>query len=792
MFSKMTQIFSHPHPSSQSLFRRILWARWITICSLLLLITPQAEAQTSVTNGLVAYYPFIDSVNGTDASPSITWDIPPYWDSTTGGLLFNDTNQSFSITATNVAFSARSSFSVSVFLKASSQHNEFFFHTSSFYISLTGDNRVQVWSVSDGVNTPLNSVIITNAHSYTVSFDVPALNATKGLASIFVDGVLISQKLLPVQTTDDEHITVGWPQDGHPGYGGLMRSLKLYNRALSLEESQSIAIEDALFNAITPYDRLNSGLYANYPLHGDYEDKAGTNLTLDDLFNPGTPGYLVTDRFGEPESAYQTSGSSTTGWTSLRNNAFTFPTPDFTVSAWWRTEPFNIGAHNAGRIIDDDDGDPLATGNKGAIVIDVRGNGLPTNNVIGATIGTGNSFVGGITATNPTDISLWHHSVVTVSGTTAFMYLDGRKVGSAILSQPIVSGVRLLYLAGRGWPGAANDFRIYNRGLSAGEVAALYNLESTFPNEPRLATLEANITNGFIVSFNVIDAGTGYSTNPVIVIQGGGGSGASAVAMVTNGHIASVTVLNPGRNYSSSPTILVDAPPHPQRQAQAQAELAGPFVVAATVSDHGAGYTNTPQVYILGGGGAGATAEALLFNGSVAEVNIVDPGIGYTSTPTVIVEPPPGYPPSKPTATATVVNGEVTMISLTSIGTGYGTNVPPVSIIGGGGAGATATAVVQNGLVVGILVTGAGSGYSSTPTVIIGDPAGKASLSLEISQVQVFLNLVYGYTYKLITTVDGGITWTDTGAPFLATSTNMTKLVNVSSRFQLFRTVQVP
>jgi len=78
------------------------------------------------------------------------------------------------------------------------------------------------------------------------------------------------------------------------------------------------------------------------------------------------------------------------------------------------------------------------------------------------------------------------------------------------------------------------------------------------------------------------------------------------------------------------------SPPCSPHTATATATLDDGFVVAATITDGGCGYTNTPSVLIVGGGGTGATATAVVSNGVVVGVTITDAGIGYTSTPTVV------------------------------------------------------------------------------------------------------------------------------------------------------------
>ncbi len=78
----------------------------------------------------------------------------------------------------------------------------------------------------------------------------------------------------------------------------------------------------------------------------------------------------------------------------------------------------------------------------------------------------------------------------------------------------------------------------------------------------------------------------------------------------------------------------------PPRTATATATVVNGFVVGATVTDVGYGYTNTPTVRIIGGGGSGAQSVAVMTNGAVIAVNALSTGYGYTSTPIIVIEPP--------------------------------------------------------------------------------------------------------------------------------------------------------
>ena len=61
-----------------------------------------------------------------------------------------------------------------------------------------------------------------------------------------------------------------------------------------------------------------------------------------------------------------------------------------------------------------------------------------------------------------------------------------------------------------------------------------------------------------IKSFNISDAGAGYSNPPKVEFVGGGGSGATATAYVGGGKITEIKVDNPGSGYKSAPTIVLN------------------------------------------------------------------------------------------------------------------------------------------------------------------------------------------------------------------------------------------
>lgn len=225
------------------------------------------------------------------------------------------------------------------------------------------------------------------------------------------------------------------------------------------------------------------------------------------------------------------------------------------------------------------------------------------------------------------------------------------------------------------------------------------------------------------------------------------------------------------------------------RIASATAQVVNGFVVGASITDGGSGYTNAPTVTISGGGGTGATAVATVSNGAVNKITITNPGIGYTSTPTITIAPPP-FPPRRAVATTQVINGFVVGATVSDGGFGY-QQPPAVLITGGGGVGARAVATVANGVVTGITITHPGAGYASAPAIRIASPPFSPSLSVEVSRVNVKLRVVLGRKYQIESTTDL-VTWTPAGPAFVAEDEDLVQEFPVDAVGRLFRINQVP
>jgi hypothetical protein len=110
-------------------------------------------------------------------------------------------------------------------------------------------------------------------------------------------------------------------------------------------------------------------------------------------------------------------------------------------------------------------------------------------------------------------------------------------------------------------------------------------------------------------------------------------------------------------------------------------------------------------------------------------------------TPDLAIPPVAQITKIRATATATVVAGEVTALTVVNAGQGYDPFVPPSVTFsgGGGGSGAAATAVIdpETGSILRFNVTSKGTGYSVAPTVVVANTPS--------TQTQRTGGVLYGY-----------------------------------------------
>ena len=126
---------------------------------------------------------------------------------------------------------------------------------------------------------------------------------------------------------------------------------------------------------------------------------------------------------------------------------------------------------------------------------------------------------------------------------------------------------------------------------------------------------------------------------------------------------------------------------------------------------------------------------------SVQAVNVVNSGAGYTVTPAVRFSVPSNQTGSGATATTTIGDGVVGIITVTSGGGGY-TEAPTVTFTnevfetGVTTASAVAYPIVSAaGTISAIHLSNTGVGYSVAPTLVIGNPESSGSGTFSFNEI---------------------------------------------------------
>ena len=232
------------------------------------------------------------------------------------------------------------------------------------------------------------------------------------------------------------------------------------------------------------------------------------------------------------------------------------------------------------------------------------------------------------------------------------------------------------------------------------------------------ATAVAVLAPSGVAGVTVVNGGTGFTTVPLITFVGGSGAGATGVAVLSPTSIAAVNVTAGGSGYTSAPTVDFiggQTVSVPTTVAQVTGNISGGGVTSYTVTNPGSGYASTPTVTVSGGGGSGATANAIVVGGAVTAVHVVTPGTGYSGSVTVTLTGG-GSAGVAATAVANLVGDMVGSVTITNAGGQY-TSPVEVTFTGGGGTGAGATVLFAPTSIAEVVVSSTGQYYTTAPAV---------------------------------------------------------------------------
>ena len=182
--------------------------------------------------------------------------------------------------------------------------------------------------------------------------------------------------------------------------------------------------------------------------------------------------------------------------------------------------------------------------------------------------------------------------------------------------------------------------------------------------------------------------GQGYNQTLTLV---GTAFTATAITGIVNGGVRRITLTNRGSGYTSEPRVAISSAPLGGLTATGIATIISGLVdcngiisdkiQGVELTNPGYGYTVSPGVSFIGGGGVGAAATTEIADGIIGIITVTNGGSGYTSSPLISISSP-----------------------------GIGTTATAVSIIN------------SAGIVTSIRVIDAGVGYTVAPTITIGSP----------------------------------------------------------------------
>ncbi|MFO1451668.1 MAG: Ig-like domain-containing protein [Opitutaceae bacterium] len=102
-----------------------------------------------------------------------------------------------------------------------------------------------------------------------------------------------------------------------------------------------------------------------------------------------------------------------------------------------------------------------------------------------------------------------------------------------------------------------NTLRIYLGLLLAGLGAHRVHAQQQPVLAVKIIELDVTQAPGVVSTIAVNVGGTGYTTAPSVVLSGGGGFGATAVATLSGTAVGSITITNPGTGYFSAPKVTL-------------------------------------------------------------------------------------------------------------------------------------------------------------------------------------------------------------------------------------------
>jgi hypothetical protein len=168
-----------------------------------------------------------------------------------------------------------------------------------------------------------------------------------------------------------------------------------------------------------------------------------------------------------------------------------------------------------------------------------------------------------------TDITVYPQLAVSISPTSMNMTIGTPQTFSSIVSGGAQPYTYQWVLNGTAITGATSSTWIFTP-TQIGNYTVYLRVTDSLGNQA-LSNVATNIlVYSPLSSITLVSGGSDYTT-PVVIISGGGGTGASATARVSNGVIIGIVLIDPGTGYSSAPTITIRDPSPRAKGASATA-----------------------------------------------------------------------------------------------------------------------------------------------------------------------------------------------------------------------------
>jgi hypothetical protein len=149
---------------------------------------------------------------------------------------------------------------------------------------------------------------------------------------------------------------------------------------------------------------------------------------------------------------------------------------------------------------------------------------------------------------------------------------------------------------------------------------------------------EFNLNLGGVISITMINGGSDYTSPPTVSIQpsasDSGAGGATGIAVIGDGALQEINIINPGKNYFTPPKVYIVGGGGTGATAVAQVSEDG-LITNINLQNRGTGYYSQPTIYLIGCGTEGVAEAELTSSGQVTRVIITNPGSGFTKSPSI-------------------------------------------------------------------------------------------------------------------------------------------------------------